>query len=877
MRTPPRLACLLLRLRLSKAHYECIAGDLFEEFHKEHRSSSWFWLQTLSALSGHFETESREGGNPMTLFSDFWQDVRYSVRTLRKNPGFAIVALLALALGIGVNTGIFTILNAIALRPLPVADAGKVVSVYQSFRGKVSRNTYGSSSYFSYSEYLNYRDNNHVFSGVAVSATHPASLGGAEARRIDGQIVSCNFFSVLGRPPLLGREFSADECSQPDSAPVVILSNAFWTTQFHADPHVVGSTILLNRRAFTVIGIGPPDFSGTGLTPSSYWAPVVMQNTLMPGTALLSEANTSWLEVLGRLKPGVSVTRARADLAVIAGRIDQIYPGRTTTLAVDTATFLGDPEERTAVLTGGVVALIAVGLVLLIACANVANLLLARAAARQKEIAIRLSAGASRGRLIRQLLTESTLISLTGGALGSLLAFWTFESLYKLILSNLPSGTRPIALNLTPDLRVLGYAVAVSALTGILFGLLPALQATRPDLVSALKEEGSGFSGRISRSWLRSALVVAQVSVCLVLLIAAGLLARGLRSAQTLDPGFSMKGVIATYFDLNQQGYDNARALQFHRQLIERVSAIPGVDAASQAVTVPLGGSSYGTIIEIDGVQGSQQINFNTVSPAFFSLLGVPIVRGRGFTETEGQTAIISEATAKRFWPNQDPLGKTFRMGKDKTFEIIAVARDIRGTNLSGVDKTFLYFPAKLEYQKAMNLLTHTNSNPAATVKLIREAAHSVDPDIIVIAKPMEEVLEVWRLPSRILASLTAALGFLGLLLASLGIYGVVSYAVSSRIREIGIRMTLGANPIEILDLILRQAMRPVLLGLMIGFAACAATSRLMSVMLYGISPFDPLTFGGVAVFLTAIALLACYIPAKRATRVDPMEALRYE
>ena len=813
----------------------------------------------------------------MTLFADLWQDVRYSIRTFRKQPGFAIVAVLALALGIGVNTGIFTILNAIALRPLPVADAGRVVSVYQSFRGKINRNANGSISYFSYPEYLNYRDNNHVLSGLAVSANAPASLGGADARHIEGQVV--NFFTVLGRSPILGREFSADECAQPDAAPVAILSNLFWTTQFHGDPEVIGSTILLNRRPFTVIGIAPQDFTGTGMTRSSYWAPVVMAGTLVRGNPKLSDANTSWLEILGRLKPGVSIARAHVDLAVIAGRIDQSYPGRTTTLAVDTATFLGEPEARTIVLAGSAVALLAVGLVLLIACANVANLLLARAAARQKEIAIRLSTGASRGRLVRQLLTESLLISLAGGALGSLLAFWTFESLYKIVMSNLYSaGAPPIALNLTPDLRVLGYAVAVSAITGILFGLMPALQATRPDLVSALKEEGSGFASHISRGWLRGALVAAQVSVCLVLLIAAGLLVRGLQSAQAVDPGFSMRGVVVTYFDLEQQGYDNARALQFHRRLIERVSAIPGVDAVTQAVTVPLSRSSYGTMIEIEGISGPQQVNFNQVSPQFFSLLGIPIVRGRGFLETEGQTAIVSEATAKRFWPNQEPQGKTFRMGKEKaSYQVIGVAKDIRATWLSHVDQTFLYFPAKLEYQTHQNLLAHANGNVVATTKQIRDAAHSLDPNIIVIAKPLEEVLEIWRLPSRILALTTTALGLLGLLLASLGIYGVVSYAVSARIREIGIRMTLGAEPKGILRLILRQGMRPVILGLAIGFVVCAAASRLMSVMLYGVSPLDPLTFGAVSLFLTAVALLACYLPARRATRVDPMEALHYE
>jgi predicted permease len=817
----------------------------------------------------------------MTFFSDVWLDIRYSARTLRKSPSFVIVAVLALAFGIGVNTGIFTILNAIALRPLPVADAGRVVGVYQSYRGNTGRNVNGSLSYFSYPEYLNYRDNNHVFSGVAVSAHAAASLGGVEARRVEGQIVSCNYFTVLGRIPSLGREFAADECAKLDAAPVAILSHDFWTGQFHADPQVIGSTIVLNRRAFTVVGIGPAGFAGTGVTPDSYWAPVTMQTTLIPGNTMFLEANTSWLEMLGRLKPGVSLTRARADLTVIAGRIDQSYPGRTTTLSVDTATFMGEPEARTIILTGGVVALLAVGLVLLIACANVANLLLSRAAARQKEIAIRLSAGASRGRLVRQLLTESLLISLAGGALGSVFAFWSFKALLNIIVANLPAGAPPMALTLTPDLRVLGYAIAMSAITGILFGLVPALQATRPDLVSALKEEGSGFAGaRLSRGWLRSALIVAQVSVCLVLLVAAGLLTRGLEASQTLDPGFSMKGVVATSFDLMEQGYNDARAFEFHRQLMERVSAIPGVDAASQLAVVPLEGSTFGTVINLDGVSEGQQVKFNNVSPAFFPLLGIPIIRGRAFTaaDSNAHVVVISAATARRYWPNQDPLGKTFRMGKEKsTFEVIGVAGDIRSTDLLHAEPNFFYFPANAEYQARMRLLAHTTGNVAATARLIRDAAHSLDANIIVSAAPLEENLEVWRLPSRILASLTATLGLLGLLLASLGIYGVVSYAVASRIREIGIRMTLGANSAGILRLIVKQAMRPVILGLVIGFAVCGAASRLMAVLLYGISPLDPLTFGGVALFLTGIALAACYLPARRATMVDPMEALRYE
>jgi macrolide transport system ATP-binding/permease protein len=818
----------------------------------------------------------------MMLPAGLWQDVRYAVRTLRATPGFAAVAVVALALGIGVNTGIFTVLNAVALRPLPLKDPNRVVSVYQSFRGKVGRNTYGSVNYFSYPEYLEYRGDNHVFQDLAAFATASASLAGANPRRIQGQVVSCNFFAVAGLTPVVGRGFLKEECAKPDGSPVVVVSHEFWTSQLNADPGAVGSTMVMNRRRFTVVGVAPEGFLGASPVPSAFWAPVTMQGVLIPDARLLSEANTSWLQLLGRLKPGISVSGARAELAVIAGRIDQTHPGRTTTLSVDQATYAGEPEARTIVLAGGTVALIAVGLVLLIACANVANLLLSRAAGRQKEIAIRLSAGATRGRLVRQLLTESLIISLAGGALGSVAAFWTFGWLYQWALSNLPAGVPALALNLTPDLRVLAYAIGMSAITGILFGLLPALQATRPDIVTALKEEGKGSAAGLSQGILRNALIAAQVAVCLVLLIAAGLLARGLQSAQTLDPGFSMKGVVAVNFDLKQQGYDDPRAQSFHRQLMERVGAIPGIDAVSQAGVVPLEGSSLGTVVEAEGLPNPQNIRYNVVSPSFFSLLGIPMVRGRGFTQTEADrgaaVAVISEATAKRFWPGQDPIGKSFRTGPTKvSMEVIGVARDIRSGDLTHVEKTFFYSPPVLDRQSHMHLLAHTNGDVVATTRLIRDAAHGLDADLIVTVKPLQENYEFWRVPSRILASLTTALGVLGLLLASVGIYGVVSYAVSRRIREIGIRMSLGADSNGILAMILKQAMAPVLVGVAVGFAICAAAARLMSAILYGVSPVDPLTFVGVSLFLTFTALLACYIPARRATRVDPAEALRYE
>jgi predicted permease len=880
-RTPPLLACWLLRAWLSKSQYECIAGDLYEEFQSESRSTAWFWRQALSTLSSRFERLEPipKGSNMTMLLTGFLQDIRYAVRTLRMAPTFAVLSVLPLALGIGVNTAIFTVLNAVALRPLPVADPGKVVSIYQVLRGSVSRNIHGSVSYFSYPEYREYRDDAQVFAGLAAFAQNSASLGGANPRRVDGQVVSCNYFAVLGREPAIGRGFSQEECAKPEAAPVVVLSHDFWNTQFNADPATVGSVIVINRRAFIVVGIAPAGFNGASPVPAFFWAPVTMQSVLMPGTPLLSENNTSWLEVLGRLKPGVSISAARAGLAIVAGRIDQRHPGRTTTLNVDVATYMAEPEQRTVTLTAGTVALIAVGLVLLIACANVANLLLSRAAGRRKEIAIRLSAGASRRRLVRQLLTESLMISLSGGLVGSLVTFWTFESLFHWTMGQLPAGVPPLNLNLKPDLHVLAYAIAVSVATGVFFGLVPALQATRPDIVSGLKEEGIG---RFSTGMLRNTLIAGQVAVCLVLLIAAGLLTRGLQSAQTLDPGFAMKGVLATSFDMQQQGYDNSRAQQFQRQMMERISAIPGVDAVSQADVVPLEGSAFGTSIQTEGLPNPQNTHYNEVSPSFFALLSIPIVRGRGFSQAEADrgadVAVISEATARRFWPGQNPVGKTFRQGPEKSpTEVIGVARDIRSTDLAHMEKSFFYAPPKLTRQSRMRLLTHTNGNVPATARFIRDAAHGLDSNLIVTVKPLQENYEFWRVPSRMLATVTAVLGLLALMLASVGIYGVVSYAVSRRIREIGIRMSLGADSKGILSLILKQAMQPVLIGVGVGFSGCAAAAHLMSVMLYGVSPLDPVTFGGVALLLAAVALLACYLPARKATKVDPAVALRYE
>ncbi len=813
----------------------------------------------------------------------FWRDLRYGTRALAKNPRFTVAAVLAIALGIGVNTGIFSVLNGAALRLLPIPGASQVVSVDQIFHGRSTRNVHGEASLFSYAEYQEFRDHSHVFSGLlAYEPFLKATLGGANPQQLFGAAASCNYFGVLDVRPALGRGFVDTDCSAPGANAVVVLSDELWRKTFGADPTLVGKSVLLNRARFTVIGIAPAGFGGTEPVPSAFWAPVTMQRALEPARDFLGEANVSWLALLGRVQNGVSLAEVRADLGVIAGRIDQQYPGRTTTLAIHPATFLGRPEERGFVLAVGAVILIAVGLVLLIACANVANLLLSRASARQKEIAIRLSIGASRWQLIRQLLTESLLIALLGGAAGSLLAFWSFAAISQFVLTHLPHGFPQLALNMSPDLRVLGFSLGLTLITGIVFGLAPALHATRPDLSTAIKEDSSGYIGKAgSGGFLRSTLVGLQVAVCMILLIAAGLLMRGLYSAQTIDPGFEMASVTQASFDLTSQGYKEESAVAFQRALMDRVAALPGVDGVAEASVTPLSDNHRASPFLLPGQTEERQIEFNDVSPGYFSLLGIPIVRGRDFTQVGARTGaaemIVTEFTARTLWPGEEAIGKVLREEGRAERVVIGVVRDAQVSHLGETDRVYAYLPAGPKEQARMILLVHSAGGYDGIEKGIRDAARLLDPELVVDVAKLEDNLEVWRTPSRIVATLSGALGALALLLASIGVYGVVSYSVSRRIREIGIRMTLGADGRDVMRLLLRQAMRPVLIGAAVGVGGCAAVSQILSKVLYGIGSHDPIAFLGVPLFLLGIALLASYIPAHRATQVDPVVALRYE
>lgn len=884
---PPRLASFLVWLRHNRTTAESLLGDLAEEFITSQRSNAWYWGQALSTLGfgGVKLRPGKEGGVQAGLPNGFWNDIRYAARSLRKNPGVTAMAMVAIALGIGVNTVVFTLFNAIALRPLPVPDAGRVIAVYQVFQGKnTTRYVNGSSSYFSLSEYQNYRGGNHVLSGLA--AYYPgfsATLAGERPRELSGQLASCNYFDVVNVQPVLGRGFRQQECGARNAGPVVVLSDKLWRGAFGADPEILGKSITLNRVPLTVVGVASPGFHGADAFASDFWVPLSMDPSIHPGDSLANE-NLSWLAMVGRLKPGVTVAAARADLSVIAGRIDRLYPGRKTTLSVDVANFMGEPEMRHGLLQVTSVIFAAVGLVLLIACANVANLLLARGTARKKEIAVRLSVGATRGRLIRQLLTESVLLALPGAAAGALLAAFASGTLLRWMLSHLPVEI-PLAFNGAPDLRVLIFTLGLSVLTGIVFGLAPALQSSRPDLTLALKEESAGAGTHRSTGFLRGALVAAQVSVCLVLLITAGLLVRGILAAQSIEPGFQARNVSVTQFDLKLQGYDDTRAAAFHRALQERVSAIPGVDAVGRATVAPLSMNVWGTAIRLPGQNAVTFIHYDAVTPEYFSVLAIPIVRGRNFLPSEenahAKVAIVMESTARKLWPDQDPLGKIFSAEEgpkgSESFQIVGVAKDTHTSSLSAVDPYFFYFPLSSDDQLAAQLLVHSKIPPAETERNIIAAARRLDPNVLARVRQIEDNIDLYRVPGRIAAALAAVLGGFALLLASVGIYGVVSYTVSRRIREIGIRVTLGARAGEVVRLMMRGAMIPVLCGALLGLLACMSVSRILSSVLYGINPLDPLAFAGVTLFLLGVALLASYVPARRAARVDPMDALRYE
>jgi predicted permease len=815
-----------------------------------------------------------------------FQDLRYSLRALLKHRNFTAAALLTLALGIGLNTSIFTLLYSVAFRPLAVQDPDRVVNVYQTLGGEFSRQVEGSVEMLSYPEYLNYRDRVVGVSGLAAAADVKLYLGGNSVERINGLMVSDNYFSLLGGGSVLGRTFFDKECQAPLQCPVAVLSYGFWQRRFGSDRSVIGTSLTLNRQRFTVLGVAAADFRGAEMAVPDVWIPVTMQPALMPESNFLTLANCSWLSVVGRLKDDVSLQQLQAQMQLVAARMDQDNPGRRSVVNVMKGSYLNSPEVRSQGIPVAILVMAAVGLVLLIACANVSNLMLSRAAARRKEIAVRLALGASRWRLIRLLLTESLLLAVLGGLAGLLLA----ACLPPILLSMIPEAGLDV--DFMPNATVFAYMFSISLITGIVFGLAPAIQSTKPNLTSALSTFRSpGNRSRLSRLHLRDLLVIGQVAVSLVLLIGAGLLARGLQQAQSSDLGFDQKNLIVLSMDLTTQGYDEARAATLQAQLSERLKALPGIRSVSLAQLAPFAGRRDETI-DIEGgdatTHGSAlSVGANEVSAEYFQTLGISLRRGRQFTEEEARSgaspAVISQAMANRFWPATDPqgpIGKHFKDSSGVSHEIIGVVADISSRQIGKLDGPLFYTPAQSALAGKLtgqSFLLRTNENQRGLVSAVREVARSLDEGVFVTVAPLEENVRRMLEPARVGAWLSGTISLLALLIAATGIYGMLSYHVVERTSEIGIRMALGAERRNVLLLIVGDGMKLAGIGTAIGLAAAIVLTKVMSTLLFGIGHTDALTIAIVSIGALAAALLACYIPARRATKVDPLVALRNE
>ena len=820
----------------------------------------------------------------------WWQDVRYGTRTFARSPSFTAVAVITLALGIGLNTGIFTVVNAMLFRGLSAPDAHELVAISQSVQGVAE---FAGQRTFSTSDYFAYRDRAQTLSGLAAfaNARGEATLGADTPRKVLGLLVSCNYFAVLQQPPALGRPLAAHDCA-PAADPVIVLNYDLWRTAFASDAGIVGRTVQLNRQRVTVVGVAAEGAGDGSPVRGGYLAPLSAGRLLSSGDTRYDDPRALWLNLLGRRKQDVGLNQVQAELDVIAAQIDRQQPGRTTALTIERATdaiasWL--PADRRSTATGaGAVLMAAFGFILLIACANVANLLLARGTSRGQEIGIRVSLGASRARVVRQLVTESLLISLAGGLLGSVVAVWSFQMLAELAVPALLPPWFPLALTIdvSPDLRVLSFAVVVTVATGILFGLVPALQISKPDLHAVMKQDsaGTGTSRRSGR--LLATLVGVEVALCMVLMIAAGLVLRGLYVTYTVDPGFAYRNVAFVSLESVFDGFSPEESDARRRRLLSDLETLPGVEAVASTDQEPLGDDMAPALFRLPGESDRQSRagEVITASQDYFSVLELPIVRGRAFTEDEVENpmreprpVILNATTARNLYPGGDPIGQTLlweRPGMNviDTLHVVGVAADAQVTNLGQIDPYFAYVPGE-----GGAVLVKGRSDIATTISAVHGAVRAVDPALLVTVLPLEATLGWSRGISRTMASLFGGLGALALVLSAVGIYGVVSYAVTQRYREIGLRMALGATARTVLGMVLRQTMRPVVIGAAIGVAAALGMSRVLTSVLFGVSPADPVGLSGGALLVLSVALMAGVVAARPVSRADPTAALRCE
>jgi predicted permease len=808
------------------------------------------------------------------------KDARHGIRVLIKSPVFTVVAVLSLALGIGANTAIFSVINSFMLAPLPVDKPGELVSIFTTDRknpGPLPTSDLN---------YRDYRDNNDVFSGLMAYTFSPVSWNrNGETKQLVIQPVSGNYFDVLGVKLAMGRAITPDEDKGPGSGPVAVLSYGLWQRSFGGSPSVLGTTMSLNRFDFTIVGVATKDFTGTTLGGGpDLWVPMSMHDQVQPGFDFYNTRRGLFLFMVARLKSGVSLQQASGSMSSFAHHLEEQYPSDNEGRSVRLVPLLQariDPAGNGQLLLVSGVMMAVVLIVLLIACANVANLLLPRALARKREIAIRLAIGANRKRLISQLMVESGMLAIAGGVSGLLVAMWSKNLITKLGL--FPAG--PNAPEPRLDGGVLAFALGITALSALIFGLAPAIQGTRPDLVTDLKDGVPKTADRLRGITLRKALVVAQVSLSLVSLVGAGLFLRSLQKAQDTDPGFITNNVLLLPINLGEQGYTEPRGRQFQRDLLNRIKTLPGVQATAIARDAPFNGG-FSRSVFLEGEQPGPNgrgvlVQTNTIGVGFLETMGIPVLAGRDFSEQDSEAsprvAIINQTMAEKFWPGQDAVGKRFKFFGDQQYrQVVGIARNSKYNSLVEAALPFIYYPLQQEYSPGFWLSIRTAADPKGIGPGIRDSIKSMDSGIPVLALgTVHEVVDQSLAGQRTNVLLLSLFSVLALLLAAVGLYGVMAYSVAQRTREIGIRMAMGARSTTVLGMVLKQGLTLVGVGLVLGLVAAMIVMRLVTTLLFGIDPWDPPTLAATSGLLALTALLANYIPALRATRVSPVIALK--
>jgi macrolide transport system ATP-binding/permease protein len=820
----------------------------------------------------------------------FLENIRFAIRGLRKNPGFAVVCIVTLALGFGANTAIFTVINAVLIRPVPGVVNPEELVIFKRLQKNNPDYAFG------YPDYLDYRDQSRSFTGLAARCRAPLTLSHGTTERITGELVSGNYFSVLGVNPVSGRLIVMGDVQADDESPVAVLSYGIWQRVFGSDSQIAGKSVLLSGHSFTVVGVAPAQFEGTTVgSPTDVWLPLTMQPEAMMRMShgALHNRNSGWIEIFGRLKPHVSLPVARSEMQAIAGRLAVAYPESNEHRSVDLIPNFGmDPDDRAALQKFFGLLITSVGLLLLIACSNVANLLLSRADSRRREIAMRLALGASRGQLVRQLLTEGLLLSFLAGGLGLLLAPLSG----RLILAFRQPLYALRNVDTRPDARVLGFTLMVALLTGVLFSLAPAFEGSKPDLVATLKDNAPGL-GRRSR--LRNVLVSSQVALSLVLLVVAGVTVHRMQKIVNQDPGFTTSNLMMMSISASAQGYSQDQAQRLYEELLARVERIPGVQSASLASTVPPEDWSgrisifyEGQVPPLDYYRGHEfevgvRVDVNNVAPKYFRTMGIAIQQGRDFGESDGPgaplVAIASRRLAQRLWPDQNAVGKriewpSWEGASRPPIEIIGVSADAKYRSLIADPPLLLYLPEFQNNNGTPTLVVRTLADPAGLLSAARSAVASLDPNLPIFApKTMSEQIDDSLWQPRMAAGILGTFSSLALVLAAVGLYAVVAQWMGQRTREIGIRMAFGANPLHILRLVFGYGTGLAFGGIAAGIFVASGVAPFVSAQLFGESNTDVLTMALIVVLLLLVTLAACYVPARRAMRVDPMVALRHE